>query len=81
MDLRCKGAAALKLFTEAPSSGRPDVMWTEGFPVCVCGGEYMKSPLPVLMQKYLAICIKKSIYVNTFYCIIIILYMHISPWI
>lgn len=41
----------------------------------------MKSPLPVLMQKYLGICIKKSIYVNTFYCIIIILYMHISSWI
>lgn len=30
----------------------------------------IKSPLPVLMQKYLAICIKKkSIYVNAFYCI------------
>lgn len=50
-------------------------MWTEGFPVW---GGSIKSPLPVLMQKYLAICIKKSIYVNTFYCIIIILYMHIS---
>lgn len=25
MDLRCKGAAALKLFTEVSSSGRPDV--------------------------------------------------------
>lgn len=25
MDLRCKGAAALKLFTEAASSRRPDV--------------------------------------------------------
>ena len=45
------------------------------------GGESMKSPLPVLMQKYLAICIKKSIYVNTFYCIIVIPYMHISSWI
>lgn len=57
-------------------------MWTEGYPVGEGGrGEGMKSPLPVLMQKYLAICIKKSIYVNTFYCIIIILYMHISSWI
>lgn len=49
---------------------------------CVGGGvREMKSPLPVLMQKYLAICIKKSIYVNAFYCIIMILYMHISSWI
>ena len=35
-------------------------MWTEGYPVGEGGrGEGMKSPLPVLMQKYLAICIKK----------------------
>lgn len=40
LDLRCKGAAALK-----------------GLPVWE-GGGVIKSPLPVLMQKYLSICIK-----------------------
>lgn len=82
MDLRCKGAAALKLFTEAPSSGRPDVMWTEGFPVCVCRGgvyEITTASFNAKISRYMYK--KKSIYVNTFYCIIIILYMHISQWI
>lgn len=66
MDLRCKGAAALKLFRGLfPLGG---LLWTEG--VSFLGGRGdMKSPLPVLMQKYLGICIK-----NIYICKHILLY-------
>lgn len=66
MDLRCKGAAALKLFRGLfPLGG---LLWTEGFPF-LGGRGNMKSPLPVLMQKYLGICIK-----NIYICKHILLY-------
>lgn len=78
MDLRCKGAAALKLFRGLfPLGG---LLWTEGFPFLGGEGEY-EITTASFNAKISWYMYKKNIYVNTFYCIIIILYMHISSWI
>lgn len=56
-------------------------MWTEGFPVRGGVGGCNEITTASFNAKISRYMYKKSIYVNTFYCIIIILYMHISSWI